>query len=360
MKRELFNYKLPANLIAHEPASERRGSMMMVIDQETNDIKHRSFSEIVSLVKPGDLMVFNNTKVMPARMFGKKDTGGKIELLVERLIDDQTVLGHLRASKSPKIGSKIIFDGCIEALIQERREDLFIIKFSGDQSAIDALESNGHTPLPPYIDRPDHDVDKERYQTVYAKIPGAVAAPTAGLHFDLEILQELSSLGINIAYVTLHVGSGTFQPVRESSIYDHVMHSEVIDVPLSVCEQVEATRKNGGRVIAIGTTSVRCLESAASGGKISPMKGETDIFIYPGYKFQIVDAMVTNFHLPESTLLMLVCAFSGYTRIMSAYEQAIIKKYRFFSYGDAMFLINNPDAHQELPITDIYLGKNLK
>ena len=186
------------------------------------------------------------------------------------------------------------------------------------------------------------------------------AAPTAGLHFDLEILEELSSLGINIAYVTLHVGSGTFQPVRESSIYDHVMHSEIIDVPLSVCEQVEATRKNGGRVIAIGTTSVRCLESAASGGKISPMKGETDIFIYPGYKFQIVDAMVTNFHLPESTLLMLVCAFSGYTRIMSAYEQAIIKKYRFFSYGDAMFLINNPDAHQELPITDIYLGKNLK
>jgi S-adenosylmethionine:tRNA ribosyltransferase-isomerase len=193
---------------------------------------------------------------------------------------------------------------------------------------------------------------------VYAKVPGAVAAPTAGLHFDLEILEELSSLGVNMAYVTLHVGSGTFQPVRESNIYDHVMHSEVIDVPLSVCEQVESTRKNGGRVIAIGTTSVRCLESAASGGKISPMKGETDIFIYPGYKFQIVDAMVTNFHLPESTLLMLVCAFSGYKRIMSAYEQAIIKKYRFFSYGDAMFLVNNPNAHQELPISDKYSGKN--
>ncbi len=185
----------------------------------------------------------------------------------------------MRASKSPKIGSKIFFDGCIQAFVQERRENLFIIKFSDGQSAIDALESKGHIPLPPYIDRPDNDVDKERYQTVYAKIPGAVAAPTAGLHFDLEILEELSSLGVNMAYVTLHVGSGTFQPVRESNIHDHVMHSEVIDVPLSVCEQVESTRKNGGRVIAIGTTSVRCLESAASGGKISPMKGETDIYL---------------------------------------------------------------------------------
>ena len=358
MKRELFNYKLPTELIANEPPLERRGSLMMVLDRKNDNVKHQSFTDIVSLVKPGDLMVFNNTRVIPARIFGKKETGGKIEILVERLLDDQRVLAHLRCSKPPKFGSKIIFEGSIEALVQEREEDLFIIRFLSDQPAIDVIESQGHTPLPPYIDRPDNEYDRERYQTVYAKIPGAIAAPTAGLHFDLELIKEISSLGIDIAYVTLHVGSGTFQPLRVDSIYDHVMHTEVIDIPLTVCEKIENTKKRGGRVIAVGTTSVRCLESAASSGKISPMKGETDIFIYPGYKFKVVDAMVTNFHLPESTLLMLVCAFSGYKRIMNAYQQAIIKKYRFFSYGDAMFLVNNPDAHKETPIIEKYSGKS--
>ena len=357
MKREFFNYNLPVSLIAHEPAPERRDSRMMVLDPKSKVFKHQTFSDIISLVKPGDLMVFNDTKVMPARMFGKKDTGGKIELLVERLLGKQKVLAHLRASKSPKVGSKIIFEGSIEAVVEERKEDKFVIRFLEDQSVMEILESKGHMPLPPYIDRTDHSIDRERYQTVYAKIPGAVAAPTAGLHFDLDILKELSVLGIDTAYVTLHVGSGTFQPVRANSIYDHVMHAEVIDVPQSVCEQVEVTRKRGGRIIAVGTTSVRCLESAAVGGKIRPVKGETDIFIYPGYEFQVVDARITNFHLPESTLLMLVSAFSGYTPIMEAYNQAIVEEYRFFSYGDAMFLVRNPDASSELPITKVYSGK---
>ncbi|MEJ6612477.1 MAG: tRNA preQ1(34) S-adenosylmethionine ribosyltransferase-isomerase QueA [Porticoccus sp.] len=354
MRREYFNYELPVDLIAHEPTAERRGSKILVLGSQDGQVEHKSFSEITSLVKPGDLMVFNDTKVIPARLFGLKDTGGKIEMLVERLIDNQRVLAHLRASKSPKVGAIIIFDGEIEAIVEARQESLFMVRFLSDQSVMDILESKGHMPLPPYIERADQVADRERYQTVYAKKPGAVAAPTAGLHFDLEILEQLSLLGVDMAYVTLHVGAGTFQPVRVDSIHEHVMHSEVIDVPLSVCEKVVATRQRGGRVIAVGTTSVRCLESAAADGVLRPMKGETDIFIYPGYEFQVVDAMVTNFHLPESTLLMLVSAFSGYSEIMNAYHQAIDKKYRFFSYGDAMFLTRNLNAVNELPITKVY------
>ena len=359
MRREYFNYELPVDLIAHEPTAERRGSKILVLGSQDGQVEHKSFSEITSLVKPGDLMVFNDTKVIPARLFGLKDTGGKIEMLVERLIDNQRVLAHLRASKSPKVGAIIIFDGEIEAIVEARQESLFMVRFLSDQSVMDILESKGHMPLPPYIERADQVADRERYQTVYAKKPGAVAAPTAGLHFDLEILEQLSLLGVDMAYVTLHVGAGTFQPVRADSIYDHVMHSEVIDVPLSVCEKVAATRQRGGRVIAVGTTSVRCLESAAADGILKPMQGETNIFIYPGYEFQVVDAMITNFHLPESTLLMLVSAFSGYAEIMNAYRQAIDKKYRFFSYGDAMFLTHNLSAAKELPITRVYSGNIL-
>jgi|TARA_B110000908_G_scaffold169776_1_gene227660 S-adenosylmethionine:tRNA ribosyltransferase-isomerase len=359
MRREYFNYELPIDLIAHQPTAERRDSKMLILESQNDQVRHKSFSEITSLVRPGDLLVLNDTKVMPARMFGKKDTGGKIEMLVERVIDRQNVLAHLRASKTPKIGSMIIFEGEIKAVVEERKEARFIVRFLGDQSAIDILESNGHMPLPPYIERADEIADRNRYQTVYAKIPGAAAAPTAGLHFDLEILNQLSLSGVDIACVTLHVGAGTFQPVRVDSIYDHKMHSEVIDVSQSVCEKVIAARQRGGRIIAVGTTSVRCLESAAAAGTIKPMKGETDIFIYPGYKFKIVDAMVTNFHLPESTLLMLVSAFSGYSKIMNAYNQAIKRKYRFFSYGDAMFLTHNPNASDELPITESYKGNTL-
>ena len=344
MRREQFYYHLPEELIARQPAAERRGSRMLVLDAENGKVEHKAFPDIVSLVRPGDLMVFNNTRVIPARLFGQKETGGKIEMLVERLLDEHRVLAHLRSSKSPKAGAILMFEGDVTAEVEGRQGDLFLVRFTGDQSALDILEANGHMPLPPYIDREDDAGDRERYQTVYAEKPGAVAAPTAGLHFDHAILEQLNLSGVDMAYVTLHVGAGTFQPVRADNIHDHVMHSEVIDVPTSVCEKVLAARQRGGRVIAVGTTSVRCLESAAAGGEIKPMQGDTDIFIYPGYKFNVVDALVTNFHLPESTLLMLVSAFSGYSRMMNAYSEAVEQRYRFFSYGDAMFLTRNPHA----------------
>ena len=349
MRREQFHYHLPEELIARQPTAERRGSKMLVLDAKNGEIEHKSFPDIASLVRPGDLMVFNNTRVIPARLFGQKETGGKIELLVERLLDEHRVLAHIKASKSPKPGTRLYFDGDIKAEVEGREGDLFLVHFTEDQNVLEILESEGHMPLPPYIDRPDDDSDRERYQTVYAEKPGAVAAPTAGLHFDQEILDQLSQSGVDMAYVTLHVGAGTFQPVRAENIYDHVMHSEVIDVPESVCQQVMATRKRGGRVIAVGTTSVRCLESAAADGGIKPMQGDTNIFIYPGYEFKVVDALVTNFHLPESTLLMLVSAFSGYSRMMNAYSEAVAQRYRFFSYGDAMFLTRNPKACEDLP-----------
>lgn len=321
-----------------------------MLDAEKGEVEHKTFPDITSLVKPGDLMVFNNTRVIPARLFGQKETGGKVEMLVERLLDEHRVAAHLRASKSPKPGTTLLFEGDVSAEVEGRDGDLFIVRFVGDQKVLDVLESNGHMPLPPYIDRADNPSDRDRYQTVYAEKPGAVAAPTAGLHFDQTILDQLSQLGVETAYVTLHVGAGTFQPVRADNIHDHVMHSEVIDVPESVCEKVMATHKRGGRVIAVGTTSVRCLESAAASGAIKPMQGDTDIFIYPGYEFKVVDALVTNFHLPESTLLMLVSAFSGYSQIIEAYQQAVEQKYRFFSYGDAMFLTRNPEAAKDIPV----------
>jgi len=351
MRREQFYYHLPEELIARQPTAERSGSRLLVVDGENKTLDHKAFPDITSLVQPGDLMVFNNTRVIPARLFGQKETGGKIEMLVERLLDEHRVAAHLRSSKSPKPGTKLFFEGGASAEVEGRDGDLFLVKFLGDsschKSALEILESSGHMPLPPYIDRADDADDRERYQTVYAEKPGAVAAPTAGLHFDEPILDQLREQGVDMAYVTLHVGAGTFQPVRADNIHDHVMHSEVIDVPESVCEQVRATRERGGRVIAVGTTSVRCLESAAADGKLKPMQGDTDIFIYPGYEFKVVDALVTNFHLPESTLLMLVSAFSGYSQIMDAYKEAVEQQYRFFSYGDAMFLTRNLDASKE-------------
>jgi S-adenosylmethionine:tRNA ribosyltransferase-isomerase len=357
MRREQFYYHLPGELIARQPTAERSGSRLLVVDGEDKTVQHKTFPDIASLVQPGDLMVFNNTRVIPARLFGQKETGGKIEMLVERLLDEHRVAAHLRSSKSPKPGAKLSFEGGACAEVEGRDGDLFLVKFTGalssDRSALDILESCGHMPLPPYIDREDDDNDRERYQTVYAEKPGAVAAPTAGLHFDDSILDQLRQQGVDMAYVTLHVGAGTFQPVRADNIHDHVMHSEVIDVPESVCEQVRATRERGGRVIAVGTTSVRCLESAAADGSLKPMQGDTDIFIYPGYEFKVVDALVTNFHLPESTLLMLVSAFSGYSQIMDAYKEAVEQKYRFFSYGDAMFLTRNSDAGKDLPNKDL-------
>ncbi|MFT7299568.1 MAG: S-adenosylmethionine:tRNA ribosyltransferase-isomerase [Porticoccus sp.] len=351
MRREQFHYDLPDDLIARQPTADRCGSRMLVLDGQKGEVEHRIFPDICSLVHPGDLMVFNNTRVIPARIFGQKETGGKVEMLVERLLDEHRVLAHLRTSKSPKQGARLFFEGGAQADVEGRDGDLFRVCFAGEQSVLELLESSGHMPLPPYIDREDNTADRERYQTVYAEKPGAVAAPTAGLHFDKPLLDKLKLAGVDLAYVTLHVGAGTFQPVRAENIRDHVMHSEVIDVPSSVCEKIAETRKRGGRVIAVGTTSVRCLESAAASGDIMPINDETTIFIYPGYEFKVVDALLTNFHLPESTLLMLVSAFSGYARIMNAYREAVEQHYRFFSYGDAMFLTRNPHAADEIPKT---------
>ncbi|MAZ69137.1 tRNA preQ1(34) S-adenosylmethionine ribosyltransferase-isomerase QueA [Porticoccus sp.] len=349
MRRDHFDYYLPDELIARQPAAERRGSRLLVVDGVTGALQHLQFPAVCSLVNPGDLLVFNDTRVIPARLFGQKESGGKVEMLVERLLGGRRLLAHLRASKSPKAGTRLQFEGGAEAEVEGRDGDLFQLLFLGDRTALDILESHGHMPLPPYIDRADNPADRERYQTVYAEKPGAVAAPTAGLHFDQPLLDQLRAKGVDFAFVTLHVGAGTFQPVRVDDIHDHRMHSEVIEVSAEVCQQVRETRARGGRVIAVGTTSVRCLESVAAGGQIQPMTGETDIFIYPGYSFKLVDALLTNFHLPESTLLMLVSAFSGYTRMMNAYRQAVAERYRFFSYGDAMFLTRNPAATEDTP-----------
>lgn len=338
-----FSFDLPQDLIARFPKADRTASRLMLLDGNSGDIQDKGFKDIVSQLHTGDLLIFNNTRVIPARMFGQKSSGGKIEVLVERLIDQHSVLAHIRASKSPKVGAELILEGKVNATMVARHGALFELKFSGDTSVLDILNNIGHMPLPPYIDRPDEESDRERYQTVYNEKPGAVAAPTAGLHFDDEILTTIKNKGIELAFVTLHVGAGTFQPVKVDEISDHIMHSEYVEVPQSVTDQIHKTKANGGRVIAVGTTSVRSIESAAQkakadGQQLTQFYGDTDIFITPGYEFLVIDGLLTNFHLSESTLLMLVSAFSGYEHIMSAYQHAIKEKYRFFSYGDAMFL----------------------
>lgn len=352
MRREFFRYSLPDELIALRPQAQRSDSRLLTLEGASGAVGHRQFPDLLDLVRPGDLMVFNDTRVIPARLLGHKSTGGKLELLVERLLDEQRVLAHIRAGKSPKAGAVLHFGDTVRAEVVGRHDDLFEVRFVG-QRVLEVLEAIGHMPLPPYIDRPDSDEDRERYQTVYAREPGAVAAPTAGLHFDEAVLASLREKGVEIGYVTLHVGAGTFQPVRADDIRDHRMHAEVIEVGEALCRQVEKTRAAGNRVIAVGTTSVRCLETAGASGVMQPTCGDTDIFIYPGYRFRIVDALVTNFHLPESTLLMLVSAFAGYRQTMAAYREAVEQRYRFFSYGDAMFITRNPSAHEVRP-EDIY------
>ncbi|UZJ45110.1 tRNA preQ1(34) S-adenosylmethionine ribosyltransferase-isomerase QueA [Marinimicrobium sp. C6131] len=353
MRRQDFYYDLPESLIAREPAAERRGSRLLGLDGPTGKVTHGQFPDLLEQVRPGDLMVFNDTKVIPARLFGMKDTGGKVEILVERLLTDARVLAHTRASKSPKIGSLIVLEDGTRLAVTGRRDDLFELNFPPEETALSVLERLGHMPLPPYIDREDEALDRERYQTVYSRKAGAVAAPTAGLHFDDDLLAQLQAKGVNLAFVTLHVGAGTFQPVRVDNIAEHKMHSEVMDLSEQVAEQVRATRATGGRVIAVGTTSVRCLETAAAraepGQGMAAYQGETDIFITPGFEFRAVDALLTNFHLPESTLMMLVSAFAGYRHIMDAYREAVSQEYRFFSYGDAMFITRNPDAPRDIP-----------
>ncbi|WP_417884300.1 tRNA preQ1(34) S-adenosylmethionine ribosyltransferase-isomerase QueA [Vibrio rumoiensis] len=340
-----FDFELPDELIARYPQPQRTASRLLQLDGSSGELHDGKFTDVLDLVQPGDLVVFNNTRVIPARVFGRKESGGKIEVLVERVLDEHSILAHVRASKSPKPGN-VLFLGDndeYQAKMVARHDALFEIHFDNEKGVFDILNEIGHMPLPPYIDRPDEDADKERYQTVYNQKPGAVAAPTAGLHFDNELLDKIKAKGVEFAYVTLHVGAGTFQPVRVDNINDHHMHSEYVEVPQEVVDAIAATKARGGRIVAVGTTSVRSLESAAQDAKqkgtdLVPFFGDTEIFIYPGYQYQLVDVLITNFHLPESTLIMLVSAFAGYEHVMNAYQHAVNKEYRFFSYGDAMFV----------------------
>ncbi|BBI76328.2 MAG TPA: tRNA preQ1(34) S-adenosylmethionine ribosyltransferase-isomerase QueA [Halomonas sp.] len=341
MQRADFHFELPDELIARYPSEQRSDCRLLCVDGQSGALAHRRFPDLLDLLEPGDLLVFNDTRVIPARLHGHKASGGKVEMLLERPLDSHRGLAHIRSSKSPKPGTELIFEGDIHAVVEGRRDALFELRFLGDTPMIALLEKHGHMPLPPYITREDELSDRERYQTVYARRDGAVAAPTAGLHFDQPLLDALAEKGINSAFVTLHVGAGTFQPVRVDNILEHHMHSEWIEVTDSTCQQIRETQAAGKRVIAVGTTSVRCLESAcmkSSDGQIAPFSGDTDIFIYPGYEWRCVDALITNFHLPESTLLMLVSAFAGYEHIMQAYRTAVEERYAFFSYGDAMLL----------------------
>jgi S-adenosylmethionine:tRNA ribosyltransferase-isomerase len=328
-----FDYSLPESLIARYPTTERSGSRLLHIEDVISD---RQFKDFASFLKPEDLLVFNNTRVIRARLRGTKETGGKVEILVERISTERDALAHIKASKSPKPHSIIHFDADCSAEVMGRQEGLFQLRFSVPLA--EYLEENGEIPLPPYIDRDEESADGERYQTVYADPPGAVAAPTAGLHFDEPMLAAIEAVGIRSAFITLHVGAGTFQTLREESVSANRLHAERIHVSDEVCAAVKDTRAKGGRVVAVGTTSVRALEAASGQGEITPYSGETDIFIRPGYQFNSVDLLLTNFHLPKSSLMLLVTAFGGYERIMSAYHHAVRERYRFFSYGDAMLI----------------------
>ena len=352
MKRTDFTYDLPPALIAQHPLPERSASRLLCLDGASGEVSHHAFTDLLDFLQADDLLVFNDTRVIPARLWGQKETGGRLEILVERVTGAHSALAHIRCSKSPRPGTDILLSakeglapGPFRLRVTGRDGALFCISSEGGPPLVDILQAIGHMPLPPYIEREDELADQERYQTVYAQREGAVAAPTAGLHFTEELLAQIDARGIRRATVTLHVGAGTFQPVRVDNIEDHAMHAEFVEVDEVVCAAVRETRARGGRVVAVGTTAVRSLESASRAtGSIAPFCSDTDIFIYPGYRFHSVDAMVTNFHLPESTLLMLVSAFAGKASIMAAYQQAIALGYRFFSYGDAMFITANPNA----------------
>ena len=337
MLKSDFNFELPPELIARVPLAHRTDSRLLVVESSQAP-KDQSFQDLPSLLRAGDLLVLNDTRVIPARLYGTKATGGRVELLLERVLASHTALVHLRASKSPKPGARLLLDGGYGCEVIERRDALFVLRFDEASPVMSVLEAVGHIPLPPYIDRADTLSDRERYQTVFSANPGAVAAPTAGLHFDQAMLDRLEKNGIEYVTVTLHVGSGTFLPVRAENLDDHQMHSELCQVSSNAVARIKETKLRGGRVIALGTTAVRALESAALSGQLEAYEGETDIFIQPGFSFRVVDALLTNFHLPESTLLALVSAFGGYPEVMAAYQHAIREKYRFFSYGDAMFM----------------------
>ncbi|HNI66311.1 MAG TPA: tRNA preQ1(34) S-adenosylmethionine ribosyltransferase-isomerase QueA [Pseudomonadales bacterium] len=344
MRRSDFHYHLPAELIARYPAPSRSGSRLLRLQADSGALSHHRFADLVALLRPGDLLVANDSRVIPARLYGRKPSGGRVELLVERMLSPRQALCHLRASKPLRPGGVILLPEGVEAQLIDRQADLHRIELDGAISFAELLARHGEVPLPPYMARAAEPLDRERYQTLYARQEGSVAAPTAGLHFDQPLLSALAEAGIDWGTVTLHVGAGTFQPVRVDALDQHRMHSESIEVSPELVEQVARTRQRGGRVVAVGTTSVRALESAAQGGLLQPFSGETQIFIHPGAPFRVVDALITNFHLPESTLLMLVAAFAGHRQTMEAYRVAVEMGYHFFSYGDAMLI-----EHGQLP-----------
>lgn len=353
MRRSDFHYELPPDRIAQTPLARRSDSRLLVLDGESGAYEDSRVRELARWLNPGDLMVFNDTRVIPARLRGRKSTGGRVEILVERCLPGGRVLAHVRASKSPREGAILeLADGRVEATVLGREEDMFVLALSeggiGSEDALAVLQRHGEVPLPPYIHRAPDEADAERYQTVFAREPGAAAAPTAGLHFDETLLAEVRERGVEIASLTLHVGAGTFQPVRAEKLEDHAMHEEYLAVDEMLCEAVARTRARCGRVVAVGTTVVRALETAAQGGELKAYLGASRLFIYPGYRFRVVDALLTNFHLPESTLLMLVSAFAGRENVLRAYAHAVEAGYRFFSYGDAMFMTPRPGARHAL------------
>jgi S-adenosylmethionine:tRNA ribosyltransferase-isomerase len=340
MKVSDFQYGLPEELIAQRPLAERSASRLLHLERDSGRVHGRSFTDLPGLLEPNDLLVFNNTRVIPARLWATKPTGGRVEILIERLIDAHIAQVQMRANRKPAMDTVLHIDEQAARIeVMGREGEFWILKIVSGPDWTRLLDRVGHMPLPPYIERDDDELDRERYQTVFGRVPGAVAAPTAGLHFDNAILDVLDRRGIERAHCTLHVGAGTFQPVRVERVEDHRMHAEWLEVNAELVEAVAATRERGGRVVAIGTTAVRALETAASGGELTPFTGDSRLFIYPGYRFRVVDAMVTNFHLPGSTLLMLVSAFAGRENILAAYRHAVEQRYRFFSYGDAMVIL---------------------
>jgi S-adenosylmethionine:tRNA ribosyltransferase-isomerase len=334
-----FHYDLPRDLIAQFPAEPRSASRLLVVDAVSGHLEDRRFVDLIELLRPGDLLVLNDTRVIPARLFASKESGGHVEVLIERVLDEQRALAQLRANKPARSGARLLFDETISAVIVERVDQFYTLHFNGTETLTNILQRLGHVPLPPYIERADEPRDRERYQTIYARRAGAVAAPTAGLHFDQPMLARLASAGVQVGFVTLHVGAGTFQPIRDSDIRQHHMHAERVDVSEQVCTQVAQARARGGRVVAVGTTVVRALETAAREGQPTPFTGETRLYIYPGFRFQVVDVLLTNFHLPGSSLLVMVCAFAGRQCVLRAYHHAVAQRYRFFSFGDAMLVL---------------------
>lgn len=342
MRLDDFNFELPSRLIARYPLASRSASRLLIVDPAEGGLSHKHFNDVVDLIHPGDLLVFNDTKVIPARLMGHKTTGGQVEVLVERILDERRMLAQLRVSKAPKMGDGLHFfpDICLE--VRDRQNQFYELQYNGcDRTILEVIESVGQIPLPPYLHRLPDESDKTRYQTVYARHKGSVAAPTAGFHFDQELLEKLCAKQVKMGYLTLHIGAGTFQPVRAQDIRQHQMHAEYLDVPAALCEQIAAVRARGNRVIAVGTTSMRALETACQSGQMAPYQGETSIFIYPGYPFRCADAMITNLHLPCSSLLMLVGAFGGHQTVMQAYREAVAQGYRFYSYGDAMWIVSH-------------------